>query len=86
MFCHFDVTLETAQGLSRRPQRLLGEPSQSPANQGTKMVPVGDIVGSLPAGAVKAGSLQCASEVLIRCPEQTTCHRPDHTLGLPDCP
>lgn len=86
MFCHFDVTLEKAQGLSPQPQRLLGEPSRSPANKVTKMVPVGDIMGSLPAGGVKAGSLQCASEVLVRCPEQTTCYRSDHTLGLRTCP
>ncbi|KAJ8795073.1 hypothetical protein J1605_018660 [Eschrichtius robustus] len=33
MFCHFDVTLEKALGLSRQPQRLLGEPSRSPANE-----------------------------------------------------
>lgn len=86
MFCHFDVTLEKAQGLSRQPQWLLGEPSRSPENEVTKMVPVGDIMGSLPAGGVKAGSLQCAPEVLIRCPEQATCYRSDHTLGLRACP
>ena len=57
-----------------------------PCHPGTEMVPGDDSEGSLPAGAVRAGSLQCASEVLIRCPEQTACHRPDHTLGLPACP
>lgn len=50
MFCHFDVTLEKALELSRQPPWLLGEPSQSPVNKVTEMVPVGEIMGSFPAG------------------------------------
>lgn len=52
MFCHFDMTLEKAQGLSQQLQWLLGEPSQSPVNEVTEMVPVGEIMGSFPAGEV----------------------------------
>lgn len=82
----FDVPLEKALGLSQQLQRLLGEPSRSPANKVTKMVPVGDIMGSFPAGGAEAGSLQCTLEMLIRFPEQTTWHRSDRTPGLPACP
>lgn len=52
MFCHFDMTLEKAQGLSQQLQWLLGEPIQSPVNEVTEMVPVGEIMGSFPAGEV----------------------------------
>lgn len=46
----------------------------------TETVPVGEITGSFPAVEQEVGSLQSASEVLIRFPEQIACHTSDHTL------
>lgn len=56
---------------------------QSPANEVTEMVPVGEIMGSFPAGGAGGRRPAHASEVLIRFPEQN--HLPQigpHTQSL----
>lgn len=50
MFCHFDMTLEKALGVSRQLQRFLGEPRQSPVYEVTEIVPVGEVMSNFPAG------------------------------------
>lgn len=50
MFCHFDMTLGKALGLSRQIQQFLGEPRQSPVYEVTEIVPVGEVMSGFPAG------------------------------------
>lgn len=50
MFCHFDMTLGKALGLSRQIQRFLGEPRQSPVYEVTEIVPVGEVMSGFSAG------------------------------------
>lgn len=50
MFCHFDMTLEKALGLSRQLLRFLGEPRRSPVCEVSEIVPVGEVMSNFSAG------------------------------------
>lgn len=69
MFCHFDVTLEKALGLSLQPQPLLGEPRPSLVTKVAELVSGGEIRAAFLMGRQEAGSLQRAAQEPVAFPK-----------------